>query len=231
MKPNILELAGYIQKSDELQILENHIIQGTSVLQTSKPFYGYYADDPDEYIPQTVFFLVQDDVKQYQILRIASKISQYLEFEIDAVRAEVTVFNEVHNAIRLYDVKNYEQIELVQRAFASEGISFKHISSFTKGLCNVKIWKVFLLEEISSGIYLNKSKSKMFYFRIPEYISFSHFESVDKKVKNNWDGKSYDAAMGLFFRKHGAEEVIRVFSNHISDDMIQELPKKFLRFL
>lgn len=231
MKTKELELSGYIQKRESLTSLQTHIIDGTLVLQTSKPFNGYYASDPDEYIPQTVFLVTTDEFRQDEISRAATRISKYIDIDIDAARAEITIFNEVNTAIRLYDIKNYEDIKKIQEAFVCEGIRFKNASASFEGDYIVKIWKVFLLEEIEQGIYLNKSKSKMFYFSIPYDITFSHFGNLDTKIRNNWEGKSYDAALGLFYRKHGIENIIRIFSNHISKDMIEHLPKRFHKFI
>ncbi|MFO7869679.1 MAG: hypothetical protein R6U95_10320 [Bacteroidales bacterium] len=227
----ILELSGYILKQEELTNLDIHKIKGTMVLQTEKPFSGYFANEPEEYIPQTVLFITKYQYSQETIVRLASKISHYLETPIDAVSAEVTIYNEKMYAIRLYDVKDYSSIEKIQKSFASEGIKFKNSDQQYSDNYIIKIKKVFLLTENEKGVFINQSKSNMFYFEIPQHISFSHFLSLDAKVKNNWDGKMYSAAPGIFYRKNGIQDVIRVFSNHISEDMMQEIPRLYKRFL
>ncbi|MDA3883427.1 MAG: hypothetical protein PF481_09080 [Bacteroidales bacterium] len=231
MNTHILELSGYIKKQEEFSSLDIHKIKGTMVLQTVKPFNGYYANEPEEYIPQTVLLITKKDYSQETIVRLAKNISLYLDITIDAVKSEVVIYNELHHAVRLYDVKNYSEIERIQRAFSSEGIEFKNSDSKYNDNYIVTIHKTFLVQEIEKGVFMNQSKSKMFYFEIPKNLSFSHFLSLDEKVRNNWDGKMYSAAPGIFFRKTGVQDVIRIFSNHISNDMIQGVSTLFKRFI
>lgn len=230
MKP-ALEISGYIQKKEELISISENIIKGTLVLQTTHPFAGYYCGEIPEHIPQSVFFITNSEYQRDQIARASTKIKKYIPFEFDAERSEVTIYNTVYNAIRLYDIKEPSQIKILQEAFLAEGLTFKTSKKTYKDEFEIRIWKVFLLDEISEGVYLNMSKSKMFYFTLPHHLTFVHFNSLVEKVKNNWDGKSFDAAYGMLYRKQGVKEIVRIFSNHITDEMISELPQKFLRYI
>ncbi|HPM12015.1 MAG TPA: hypothetical protein PK734_00830 [Bacteroidales bacterium] len=226
-----MEISGYIRKEERLQNLESSIIQGTMVLETVDPFNGYYSANPDEYVPRTIFFITNKKYSKEDVARYTRAVSKKLQIDIDAVYAEVIIQNELYYAIRLYDFKEYGIIESIQQAFQNLGIEFKKTSQKVSALCRIKIYKVFLVQESSQGIYTNASKSKMFYFTIPVELEFTEFTALVQKVKNNWTGKDFDAAQGFFFRKHTAEDVVRIFSNHISDEMKQQLVQKFNSFI
>ncbi|MBK8808564.1 MAG: hypothetical protein IPO21_18795 [Bacteroidales bacterium] len=147
------------------------------------------------------------------------------------VRAEINIHNTNYSAIRVYDIKDYEHVLSLQKAFASEGIKFKSKTTNIEGSFEMKIWKVFLLENTQPGIYMNRSKSKMSYFEINKHLSWTHFKAITKKVKSNWTGKSFDAALGMIYRKHGLEEVVRVFSNAIDENMTVELKSLYDKFI
>lgn len=220
-----IEASGCILKEEQLTTLDKNIIKGTMVLETVNPFSGYYSDDPEikETIPNTIFFILDDFYYNEDIARATKQIHKYFEEDFDAVRADITIYNTVYSAIRLYDVKNYEIVLKLQQAFNSEGIKFKNKTHNIEGRFQIKLWKVFLVEMVDLGIYMNRSKSKMSYFTINTNFSYKHFAAITQKVKNNWDGKSFDAAIGVFYRKYGMEEIVRIFSNSIDEQMTKEL--------
>jgi len=159
------------------------------------------------------------------------QIKKYIDEDFDAVRADITIFNTVYAAIRLYDVKNYDIVYKLQQAFKSEGFNFKNKTTNIEGKFLIKLWKVFLVEMVDKGLYMNRSKSKMSYFTINKHFSYKHFQVITQKVKNNWNGKSFDAAMGVFYRKNKMEEVVRVFSNSIDIEMTTELQTLYKKII
>jgi len=231
MNTIILELSGYIQKQEELKSVETNIIPGTMVLQSVHPFGGYYSTSPTEYIPNTIFFITNEEKQRDEVSRLTRFVKKELGIDFDASRAEVTIHGKVFTALRLFDYKDVDEVLQIQTAYANAGVKFvKSNKSFNDNF-TIKIWKVFLLEEIEKGVYLNKSKSKMFYFAIPKHLNYDEFKNLVKKVKNNWIGKSFDAGYAMLYRKEGVQEAVRIFSNHINDEMLKELPEKFKRYI
>lgn len=226
-----MEISGYILKEENLKNLESSIIQGTMVLETVDPFNGYYSANPDEYVPRTVFLITNKKYSKETIARYTRSVSKLMNVDFDAVYAEVTIQNTLYYAIRIYDFNDYGVIESIQTAYQNQGIEFKNSSQKVNTLCKIKIYKVFLVQENPIGIYSNMSKSKMFYFTLPVELEFEDFKELVQKVKNNWTGKGFDAAHGFFFRKQAAQDVVRIFSNHITDDMKQHLVQKFISFV
>lgn len=226
-----MEISGYILKEEHLQSLESSIIQGTMVLETVDPFNGYYSANPNEYVPRTIFFITNKKYSKEEIARYTRSVNKDFQFDVDAVYAEVTIQNEQLYAIRLYDFKEYAVIEPIQQAFQKYGVEFRKTSQKISAVCKIKIFKVFMVQETAPGIYTNASKSKMFYFTLPAELEFADFSSLVKKVKNNWTGRDFNAAQGFFFRKQSAEDVVRIFSNHITEEMKQSLVQKFVSLL
>ena len=226
-----MEISGFILKEEQLQNLESSIIPGTFVLETVDPFNGYYSSHPDEYVPRTVFLITNKKYSKEAIARYSRTVCKNLQIGLDAVYSEVTIQHELYYAIRVFDFKEYSVIESIQRAFEKVGIEFKYSSLKIHSICRIKIFKVFMVHEDSKGIYSNLGKSKMFYFTLPVELEFDEFKQLVQKVSNNWTGKSFNAAQGFFFRKQSAEDVVRIFSNHITDEMKHLLVQKFLSFV
>lgn len=227
MSDKIIEVSGVITKEERLKSLDSNIMHNTQVLETIDPFGGYYNDDPTQNIPQSIYMLTKDRDTMEEIARATQNIKKYFETEFDASKAELEFYNEKHTAIRLYDVYDYQHIEELQRAYQSEGIKFIHKNSHIDVRAIIKLCKTFLLNEFKPGIYQNLSNSPMGYFTLKNHYSWKHFVSIVKRVKNNWDGHSFDAAYGVFFRKGGMQEVVRIYTPVITNEFILEVKEAF----
>jgi len=224
---NYIEIFGSIEKEEHLVSLDTNILPGTMVLETSKPFKGYYSEDPTDVVPQTIFFVLDDKYSSEEIYRASQKIKTYLQKDFDALKAYIEIYNKSYTTIRIYDIENYDDISEIQKGFKSEGIKMKSKFGNINDDCKITLNKVFLVEEFGNGLYMNRGKSKMGYFTIPENMSYRMFQNVVKQVKNNWNGLSFDAAQGTFFRRDGLQEVVRIFSNHINEDTLVDLQFAF----
>lgn len=223
---NLFEISGHIMKEEVLHATQKSIIHGTLVLETKTPFSGYYSQTPSENAPITFFLFTKKDYPIAEIERASAKIKNYLKIDFDAAKAEVVYHNSVHTCIRLYYLQDTSLLEIIQKAFIDEGIKMKNKSSY-EGKALITTKKVFLLEDAGNGIYINKGKSSMFYFTISKALNWSEFASVSNTVKNNWNGSFFDAALGVFQRRKGIEEVVRIYSPEIDIETCKELQKLY----
>lgn len=225
---NYIEIFGSIEKEEHLVSLEKNILPGTMVLETAKPFKGYYSEDPADTVPQTIFFVLENTYSAEEIIRVAQKIKSYSKQDFDAVKADVEIFNKTYTTIRVYDLNNYQEIPQIQKSFKSEGFKMKSKFGNINDDCTIKLKKVFLVEQFGDGLYMNRGKSKMGYFSVPENIPYQMFQDIVKQVKNNWNGRSFDAAKGAFFKRSGIQEIIRIYSNRINENMLIDLKFAFI---
>jgi len=225
----ILETFGTITKIEEVTTMESSIIPGTLALKLGKAFYGYYSSDPHETVPQTVFLILDKEYTAEEILLAASKIKKYADFDFDALKAEITVGNIAYTSIRLYYVEDYSIVEMLQRYFLKEGLHLKKKVSDVSGIAHIKVKKVFLVDEVADGIYLNRGKSNMGYFEIEKQLNFLQFSEVVKSVRNNSTDLpyTYDAAMGAFYRRESLKPIVRIFDNKVTVERIRDQQKRF----
>jgi dsRNA-specific ribonuclease len=113
--------------------------------------------------------------------------------------------------------------------FVKNGIRFLYKSKKYKDeLVKIKIVKFFSLEEIAKNIFLDKHEKYHAYFRIPRHLTWEEFDNITNKVKYNWVESTFDAAMGAFYYDGELHDVVRVYSNKIGPEYLDELQKMYL---
>lgn len=225
----IQECFGSITKEEDLRTLDKTPAPNTLVLETIKPFSGYYSHAPETGMPQTIFIALANNHSFEEIDRATKKIKAYIGYSFDAVKAEVFLNNHNYHCIRLYALEDYSVVPQLQEAYQSDGFKMHNSIGHTEGTAMIKLYKVFLLDEFEPGIYLNKGKSKMGYIEVPSKLNFSQFRKATQEVKNNWNGISFDAAQGTFHRRKGITDTTRIYSNEITTEMLKKLNKLYLK--
>jgi len=221
------EFSGHVTKEEVLKTVNQNITQGTMVFETKNPFSGYYSQEPADDVPHTYFLFLKTDYSYVEIERAVTKIKKYLGIDFDAAKAEVSFHNTPHPTVRLYFLKDISLLGKIQKAFIDEGIKMKSKSSSFEGTCRICTQKVFLVEDAGDGIYLNRGKSRMVYLTINKTLNWTAFTSATQKVKNNWDGNIFDAASGVFQRRSGIQEIVRIFEPGIDVETAKKLQKAY----
>jgi hypothetical protein len=141
----------------------------------------------------------------------------------------LTVGNETYNVLRVRHLKNYDLVAKLQQKFYDNGIHYlKKTKKHVETDAPLKIVKFFYLEEIDEGIYLDKREEFHAYIKVPRYMSWDEFEEVTQKVKYNWFESKFDAALGAFYHDRKLHEVVRIYSDKIGLNYLQQLRKLYL---
>jgi len=74
----------------------------------------------------------------------------------------------------------------------------------------IVIHKNFYVQEMEEGIYSDLEEVKS-YLELPVNLSWETFKEFTHDIKNNLTNNNFDAAQGIFFRKKGIVDVIRVY--------------------
>jgi len=223
------ECFGSITKEETLRSIDIKSLPNTFVLETQQPFSGYYSNTPGNKSPHSIFLILSGAYSYERINRATNKIKGFIGFDFDATKAEISMDNTSYTSIRLYALTDYSVIPQIQEAYIADGIKMHSGMGHTEGSAIITLLKVFLIEEFGTGLYINRGKSKMGYIEVGKNINFSQFKTATKTVKNNWDSISFDAAQGHFNRRKGVTDIVRIYSENISERMVEEIAKLYIK--
>jgi hypothetical protein len=222
-----IQTIGHITKQEALQILNFNIEANTTVLETIRPFPGYHREVHDKGTPQTVFFILKHPMYREDVSRLSKKLREDLAFDFNIVHSKVVINNQTYIAIRAFNISNYENVHLLQKAIISEGI-IMYSGKILPGEALITNYKQFDLSESETGTYKSNRNNDFFYFKIPKNISWEDFKEVTMSVRNSWDLINFDAALGILYIDNQIEDVIRIFAKDTSENDIDLIKEKFL---
>lgn len=223
------EVFGTVTKTETVFTIDQKILRGTLVFEALKPFPDYYHDTPKGVKPVYLYLALEEQYTLEDILRASQKVQLEFDLKFDVGKGFLQVYDEKYNVLRIRHLKNYDLVEKLQRLYIANGIRFLHKSKKYKNeLVKIKIIKFFVFLEIAESIYLDKREKKFAYFKIPRHLSWDEFEILNNKVKYNWVNSKFDAAIGAFYYGGELHEVIRIYSDKIGPEYLQELQKLYL---
>lgn len=228
-KKIMLETVGTITKKEILSSIE-HNTDKALVLETKKPYPGFYGTTiPDQLNPMSLFLVTDKKYSGEQVIRATMAVKKETDLTFDAVPGMITVFNAMSPAIRIKDLAKYETITELLSLYRKHGIDFmkdRSVGSF-EGL--IKIRKYFSLESVDDEIYYDTQIPEMAYFIIPTQITWEAFETLTMNMKMNPDYNNFDAALGVFFTPQGVLDVVRIYREDIQLEDIKRIRNKYLQ--
>ena len=228
MSKNTIETIGYILKEEKFTTLKEGVIPNTFVVETQNAFPGYHGKDlPGETsVPEFVFFVTKKKYSTEDIARATQNIRKYHGQDLDIARADLSIFNKTYPAIRVKDVGDLEKIAELQNCYKSEGFEFAKTQSVeTKGLINIQ--KHFYLEDKGDGIYLDLEDENYAYVQIPSKLNFEEFRAITLKIKNSMEASKFDVALGIFYRRLGVVDVVRVYGKNMKIDNLKNIKERY----
>jgi len=220
---------GYIRKEEKLVNVNYSIIPKTFVLENSEPFPGYHGENlPNDNKPDSIFFVLEDDLSPEKIVRISNKIVKYFPNKsIDGAPAWIKYYNKGYPAIRIHNINSYDEIKDLQTCYLDEGVKFRKLKTLEhKAL--IKVQKFFSLEKASDNIFFDTNNSNMAYLQIPVYLNWKLFEKITEKVKNNLINSNFDAATSAIFYQTSMLEFIRIFKKDLSIETVKPINDKYI---
>jgi hypothetical protein len=223
------EVFGTLTKTETVFTIDHKILPGTLVFEALKPFPGYYYDTPTGSKPVYLYLALEEQYTLEDILRASQKIQIEFDSPFDAGKGFLQMYDEKYNTLRIRHLKDYDLLEKLQKSFTSNGIRFLHkAKKYKDEQVKIRIIKFFLLKEIVENIFLDKREKHHAYLKIPYHMSWDEFESITNKVKYNWVESKFDAALGSFYYQGELHEVVRIYSEKIGLEYLQELRKLYL---
>ncbi len=205
-----IETMGYIKKEANLTTVENNIVPETLVLESLYPYPGYYGENqPEKPCPRSLFLIVDKTYSLEEIARITAKVKKEFTHDFDMSYGNIYLKRKTYACIRIKYLKSFHFISELQALLQDYQVKFlKKKAIDEKGI--IVIHKNFYVQEMEEGIYSDLEEVKS-YLELPVNLSWETFKQLTHDIKNNLTNNNFDAAQGIFFRKKGIVDVIRVY--------------------
>ncbi len=224
----LIETVGYIKKEENLTTVENNIIPQTFVLENLQAFPGYHgANLPEKLRPRSLFLIVTKEHSFEEIARITKKIKQNFQYDFNASIGHIYFKTSSYTCIRIKYLKSFTFLPELQGLYQEHGIKFaKQKMIDSKGL--IVINKHFYVSELEEGLYDDLEEDSKFYIEVPKDLPWDVFKEFTLSIKNNIDNSDFDAAQGVFYRKEGIVEVVRIYICEGETDKIKTIHKLYI---
>lgn len=220
---------GCIYKKELIATVEENILPDTFVLKVWKPFPGLHKDIIIKNIPEFYFLVMQEDYPLGSIERVSEQIKKKYEKGFNAVVGEILVSGEKFPVIR---IKNFEKKNIIQELqlhYLNEGFHFSKERRSIQIDGMIKLKKHFSLKEIEPGIYFDMEIEELGYVGIPHKLEWAKFDEMTRRIKVDIALGAFDAAIGVFYIRNNAINIIRVFNLKRSLENLQLIRKHYLR--
>lgn len=223
------EVFGTLEKSETLFLIEDKIIKGTMVFESLNPFPGYYSEYPYDVKPVYLYIALKEDYSVFDIARAHRDIENVNKLKFEAAKAVAQIGNKFINVLRLRHLDCYDQVKTIQEGFEERGLKPIPFSG-KKGNqeAHITFKKLFCIEKLAKGIYMDCSEDFHAYLVIPQKLSWVEFEGVATQVIHNWEGSKFDIALGSFFVCGELVEMVRIYSKKLSKGYLKDLYDLFL---
>lgn len=212
-----IETFGILTKLEQMASIRQNFNPNLLIFENTQPYPGYYSKhDVDAEKPRTIFLAVKEKRSLQDILRLSFDAQAHFKNDrLDLTPCTISIFADSYNAIRVRHLRSFGRLADLCEWMKGEGISFMKYRQINE-TASLQIQKLFCLEEIVEGIYQDLDEPGERYVTLPKALTFGEFVKVTQAVKNNIDENNFDAALGLFFRKRGVADVVRIFEPFIS---------------
>lgn len=223
------EVFGTLTKTETVFTIDQKILPGTLVFEALHPFPGYYYDTPTGSKPVYLYLALEEQYTLEDILRASHKVEMEFEEPFDAGKGFLEIYDTRYNVLRVRHLKNYNLLEKLQKLYTANGIKFLQKSKkYNNELAKIRIIKFFSLQEIDENIFLDSRELNHAYIKISRHLKWDEFETATNKVKNNWEESKFDAAMAAFYYDGKLHEVVRIYSDKIGLEYLQNLRQLYL---
>ena len=225
------ETTGYTIKEETVDLLKHNIMPNTMVVDVNHPFPGYHGMPTIEQSkPRSILLLTKEKYSWEKILRTSSRIDEFTDYKLNSASATIKFGNNSYNGIRIKGLPSYEEIPIVQHAFAEEGFKFmKKRKMADNQVISMKVSKFYNVQNIDDKIFRDTQTEHMFYIEIPHQLNWELFRKITFSIKNNISNRNYDVVLGVFFMRGTVVDMIRIFKPNISNELLNEIRDKYYK--
>lgn len=224
------EYYGCVTKVEHLWCLEEMGIPNTCVLEAREAYPGYYGSDPGQQRPRLIFFMSTRKYSLEEISRMTAAVRAVFGDPFDAAYCEITMGEKHAGGVRIKGIEDYAKIHELQAIYEQCGLELKKkdgVIENVEGLIMVK--KFFRLVEVAPDIFIDADQQHVAYFGIKEDLPWDRFTTLITRMRNNWNGKSFDAAKSYIYRNAEICDLVRIYARDIDPGFVMLIRDAYLK--
>jgi hypothetical protein len=221
------EYLGKIIIEENINTVNENKLSGTFVINVPMPFEHYYGMFTTIDKPASIIFITKSANSFEKILRVTNRINNKYNLDLDGAKCEVTIGSRKLNGIRVKGIFKFSKIAQIQNYYHEVGYEFAKSEKFMDIQALIRINRFFYLTELKNGIYQSQKYSPMFYLEIPRYMSWDEFKTITIEIKQNIS-ENIDIAKGIFYRKHGITEMLRIIKPMATVELLEMIQQKYI---
>ena len=207
---------GTLEKTEVL--LPVDVLSEVLVYESRSPFFGYYDDYPGMHNDNIYYYLVLERRMTFaEMHRAILQAYRLIDAKLDLDHATLRVNQTTYTAVRLRYLDDVAIVAQVQTIFEDLGFTFYKGKAKGEMFCVTKIIKYFDLDDIGQGVWIDRLAKNHAYLQLPVRLELDDFKALVKRVRNNWDGNTFDAGLAVFSNKDEVIEVVRIYSKSVAD--------------
>lgn len=225
------ELLGKIIIQENIDTVDQNKIPNTFVLNVPDPYKNYYGRFTEVEKPTSIIFVTKTPNSFEKILRVTSSINKKYNLNLDGAKCEIRIGSRILNGVRVKGINRYPEIFTIQEYFAEEGYDFAKSEKFSSTDALIRVNRFFRIKKIAKGIYKSKDEDNVFYIKAPRYMNWEEFRTLTFEVKHNISDPNYDIAKGIFYKRGGIVEMLRVVKPKATVDFLKKIQQKYVERL
>lgn len=223
------QILGKLTRQENVNPVERNKISNTLVIHVPSPLATYYTRFSQINKPNTVLFLTKNPASFEKILRATDKINANNDLVLNGAKCEINIGNKRFSGIRLKGIKEFADIEGIQRLYEKEKFEFARNVNIKRDTDSIiRVNKFFTIDKVDGGIYHSLHNKDRYYIEIPRHVHWDEFRGLTFDIKNNVSVSGYDVAKGIFYEKNGITEMVRIIKPNITLDMVKEVKEKYV---
>lgn len=221
-----VHLSGLIIKHEKLIPIDLRHLENVCVAEATNPYANYYGHVPRKAKPNSLFLFTKRFYYIEEIISYAKKVEKCLFERINIASASIEFGKKQYPAIRLKNFPDYKQLDNLQSCLSDQGVEFDN-KIHPEGDVKAKISKLFVLDEVEPGFYLDLVEDNKGYFTYPDRLSDDDFSRIMTQIKNNGNCALFDAVKGEILVNGQINEIVRIFSEGLNPKELKCIKKEF----
>lgn len=230
MSERIIETVGFLTKKEELASVVSETNSNKLVLESNKPFPGYYNrhSNPYERDPYSLFAVTRLQYNDERIIRCiqAIKNDPNPKHNFDGAPGTVILRNESMNFVR-FKLLPYHLVGEILDLFTKNGIEFRKAKKIAPYQTLIKVRKFFSMKEMMGGVYQDLNDEHTSYIVLPGNFRWPSFERITMDIKYNLDDKNFDAAQTSVYAKEGLIDFVRIYDRDSCKGKLLHIKQKY----
>ncbi len=230
---NIMAFYSEVIKEEPLSTLEPDMTaDNTCVLESTSPFFGYYQDAPMGQPDPYIYCVLKDHCPLVDIVRATLKINAKRRNPVDITVGSVTLQDKTCAVIRIKDINQFSQVQIIQQSLMEEGIVFKKRQrNIYEQMAMIRLSKMLYLIPKGDGLFLDTEDDTKGYFSVPRHYSWDEFKDLTAEAKYDTRILYFDAAQATILENRAITDMVRIYKLGITMGKLRDIRDRYLQLI